>query len=246
MPSTITSPASDTKRRGGGAMLVGMFERYTDRACRVLVLAQEEARRLNHGFLGTEHILLGLIHEGEGVAAMTLSSLGIDLDKARAEVTKLLTPQAPQAGSGSPPFTPRTKKVLELSLREALQLGHRYIGTEHLLLGLLREGEGVAVQVMTALGADLAVVRHRVLEQLASQPEESHGHKPASLEATGVGPRCPTCRGVLEGNVAYKILPVSAADITASQETIDVLFVYCKRCLVMLAHTDAGGLEGNS
>ena len=181
-------------------MLVGMFERYTDRARRVLVLAQEEARLLNHGFIGTEHILLGLIDEGEGVAAKTLSSFGIELDKARAEVTKILTPQAPQAGPGSPPFTPRTKKVLELSRREALQLGHRYIGTEHLLLGLLREGEGVAVQVMTALGADLAVVRQRVMEQLAGQPKESHGHNPASLEAAGVGPRCPTCRATLEGN----------------------------------------------
>src|SRR5215210_7659636 len=109
-----------------------MFERFTDRARRVVVLAQEEARMLNHNYIGTEHILLGLIHEGEGVAAKALESLGISLEGVRQ-----------QAPSGHIPFTPRAKKVLELSLREALQLGHNYIGTEHILLGLIREGEGV-------------------------------------------------------------------------------------------------------
>ena len=128
-----------------------MFERFTDRARRVLVLAQEEARLLNHNFIGTEHILLGLIHEGEGVAAKALESLGISLEAVREKVEETIGP-AGSSTTGSPPFTPRAKKVLELSLREALQLGHNYIGTEHMLLGLVREGEGVAAQVLVSLG----------------------------------------------------------------------------------------------
>ncbi len=128
-----------------------MFERFTDRARRVLVLAQEEARLLNHSFIGTEHILLGLIHEGEGVAAKALESLGISLEAVREKVEETIG-MAGTAPSGSPPFTPRAKKVLELSLREALQLGHSYIGTEHMLLGLVREGEGVAATVLVSLG----------------------------------------------------------------------------------------------
>jgi ATP-dependent Clp protease ATP-binding subunit ClpC len=130
-----------------------MFERFTDRARRVLVLAQEEARQLNHSFIGTEHILLGLIHEGEGVAAKVMESLGVTLEEVRARVDEMIGP-AGAAAIASPPFTPRAKKVLELSLREALQLGHNYIGTEHLLLGIVREGEGVAAQVLVSLGAD--------------------------------------------------------------------------------------------
>jgi ATP-dependent Clp protease ATP-binding subunit ClpC len=135
-----------------------MFERFTDRARRVVVLAQEEARMLNHNYIGTEHILLGLIHEGEGVAAKGLESLGISLEGVRAQVEEIIG-QGQQAPSGHIPFTPRAKKVLELSLREALQLGHNYIGTEHILLGLIREGEGVAAQVLVKLGADLNRVR---------------------------------------------------------------------------------------
>ena len=131
-----------------------MFERFTDRARRVVVLAQEEARLLNHNYIGTEHILLGLIHEGEGVAAKALESLGISLEAVRAQVEEIIG-HGGQAPSGHIPFTPRAKKVLELSLREALQLGHNYIGTEHILLGLIREGEGVAAQVLVKLGADL-------------------------------------------------------------------------------------------
>ena len=130
-----------------------MFERFTDRARRVVVLAQEEARMLNHNYIGTEHILLGLIHEGEGVAAKALESLGIYLEAVRSQVEEIIG-QGQQAPSGHIPFTPRAKKVLELSLREALQLGHNYIGTEHILLGLIREGEGVAAQVLVKLGAD--------------------------------------------------------------------------------------------
>ena len=129
-----------------------MFERFTDRARRVVVLAQEEARMLSHNYIGTEHILLGLIHEGEGVAAKALESLDIPLEAVRAQVEEIIG-QGQQAPSGHIPFTPRAKKVLELSLREALQLGHSYIGTEHILLGLIREGEGVAAQVLQKLGA---------------------------------------------------------------------------------------------
>ena len=143
-----------------------MFERFTDRARRVVVLAQEEARHLDHNYIGTEHILLGLIHEGEGVAAKALESLGIALEGVRQQVEEIIG-QGQQAPSGHIPFTPRAKKVLELSLREALQLGHNYIGTEHILLGLIREGEGVAAQVLVKLGASFDRVRQQVVQLLA-------------------------------------------------------------------------------
>src|SRR6187431_197012 len=143
-----------------------MFERFTDRARRVVVLAQEEARLLNHSYIGTEHILLGLIHEGEGVAAKALESLGISLEAVRSQVEEIIG-QGGSSPSGHIPFTPRAKKVLELSLREALQLGHNYIGTEHILLGLIREGEGVAAQVLVKLGADLSRVRQQVIQLIS-------------------------------------------------------------------------------
>lgn len=143
-----------------------MFERFTDRARRVIVLAQDEARLLNHNYIGTEHILLGLIHEGEGVGAKALESLGITLEGVREQVREIIT-EGTQAPTGHIPFTPRAKKVLELSLREALQLGHGYIGTEHILLGLLREGDGVAVKVLTRMGAQPAAVRQEVIERLS-------------------------------------------------------------------------------
>ena len=151
-----------------------MFERFTDRARRVLVLAQEEARLLNHSFIGTEHLLLGLLREGDGVAAVALGELDISLDdvRDRVEETIGLSGTAP---SGSPPFTPRAKKVLELSLREALQLGHNYIGTEHILLGLVREGEGVAAQVLVSLGADLPRVRQAVIRLLGGGEAAGYG-----------------------------------------------------------------------
>ena len=152
-----------------------MFERFTDRARRVVVLAQEEARMLSHNYIGTEHILLGLIHEGEGVAAKALESLDISLEAVRAQVEEIIG-QGQQAPSGHIPFTPRAKKVLELSLREALQLGHSYIGTEHILLGLIREGEGVAAQVLQKLGADLNRVRQQVIQLLSGfQGKEAAG-----------------------------------------------------------------------
>ena len=143
-----------------------MFERFTDRARRVVVLAQDEARALNHNYIGTEHLLLGLIHEGEGVAAKALESMDISLDAVRSQVIEIIG-EGQSAPTGHIPFTPRGKKVFELSMREALQLGHNYIGTEHLLLGLLREGEGVAAQVLTNLGGDLSSVRQTVMQMLS-------------------------------------------------------------------------------
>ena len=163
-----------------------MFERFTDRARRVIVLAQEEARMLNHNYIGTEHILLGLIQEGEGVAAKALESMGISLEDVRGEVEAIIG-HGTQPHNGHIPFTPRAKKVLELSLREGLQMGHKYIGTEFLLLGLIREGEGVAAQVLTKLGADLPRVRQQVI-QLLSGYEGNQGDKPeASSGPVGAG-----------------------------------------------------------
>ena len=149
-----------------------MFERFTDRARRVVVLAQEEARLLNHNYIGTEHILLGLISEGEGVAAKALESLDISLEAARQQVREVIG-EGQMAPTGHIPFTPRAKKVLELSFREALQLGHNYIGTEHLLLGLISEGEGVAAQVLGDLGVDLKRARRAVLRQLGDRRERT-------------------------------------------------------------------------
>src|ERR671938_320801 len=159
-----------------------LFERFTDRARRVVVLAQEEARLLNHNYIGTEHILLGLIHEGEGVAAKALESLGISLEAVRNQVEEIIG-QGGSSPSGHIPFTPRAKKVLELSLREALQLGHNYIGTEHILLGLIREGEGVAAQVLQKLGADLNRVRQQVMQLLSRRTKNN----PVLVGDPGVG-----------------------------------------------------------
>ncbi len=157
-----------------------MFERFTDRARNVVVLAQEEARLLNHNYIGTEHLLLGLIRESEGIAAKALVSLGVELDAVREQVEEIVGRGAREP-SGHIPFTPRAKKVLELSLREALQLGHNYIGTEHILLGMIREGEGVAAQVLVRLGADLNRVRQQVIQQL-------RGSGGVAEAAAGAGP----------------------------------------------------------
>jgi ATP-dependent Clp protease ATP-binding subunit ClpA len=161
-----------------------MFQQFTDRARRVVVLAQEEARLLNHDYVGTEHLLLGLAHEGQGVAAKALESLGIRLEALRSQVEEAIG-RGQRAPSGHLSFTPRAKKVLELSLRESQQLGHDYIGTEHLLLGLVREGEGVAAQVLVKLGADLSRVRQQVIQLLsgsAGGPEEAAGTRPVPDE----------------------------------------------------------------
>ncbi|MGJ4050676.1 ATP-dependent Clp protease ATP-binding subunit [Corynebacterium macclintockiae] len=173
-----------------------MFERFTDRARRVVVLAQEEARALNHNYIGTEHILLGLIQEGEGVAAKALESMGISLDAVRTEVKDIIGTGG-HPPSGYIPFTPRAKKVLELALREALQLGHKYIGTEHILLGLIREGEGVAAQVLVKLGADLSRVRQQVIQLLSGYEgnEEEGGGEPAAAGVGSTGEGAPSRPG---------------------------------------------------
>ena len=157
-----------------------MFERFTDRSRRVVVLAQEEARMLNHNYIGTEHILLGLIRESDGLAARALESLEISLGAVRQQVEEIIG-RGQEAPSGPVPFTPRAKKVLALSLRESLQLGHNYIGTEHILLGLIREGDGVAAQVLVKLGADLNRVRQQVIQLL-------HGYSVQDVESAGSRP----------------------------------------------------------
>ncbi len=161
-----------------------MFERFTDRARRVVVLAQEECRVLNHNYVGTEHILLGLVHEGQGVGARALETLGISPEAVRQQVEEIVG-QGERAPTGHIPFTPRAKKVLEFSLRESQQLGHDYIGTEHLLLGLIREGEGVAAQVLVRLGADLNRVRLQVIQLLQTH----QGDEPAFRGEAPGGPR---------------------------------------------------------
>ena len=212
-----------------------MFERFTDRARRVVVLAQEEARMLSHNYIGTEHILLGLIHEGEGVAAKALESLGISLEAVRAQVEEIIG-QGQQAPSGHIPFTPRAKKVLELSLRESLQLGANYIGTEHILLGLVREGEGVAAEVLRKLGADLNRVRQTVIHLLSGYPAASEeipmtGWTPASGTkgwTPASGPSCPWCSRPLEGALAYRTM-VAAPDDDEG-DPISLFLLYCKGC----------------
>jgi ATP-dependent Clp protease ATP-binding subunit ClpC len=169
-----------------------VFERFTDRARRAIVLAQEDARLLDHNYIGTEHLLLGLIHEGDGVAAKALASLGISLTDARAQVEEIIG-RGGQAPSPHIPFTPRAKKVLELALREALDLGHNYIGTEHILLGLIREGEGVAAQVLVRLGADLSRVRQQVIQVLSGYAGAKE-QQTAGEPFTTVGPAmCSVC-----------------------------------------------------
>jgi Clp amino terminal domain, pathogenicity island component len=159
-----------------------MFQRFTDRARTVVVLAQDEARRLDHNYIGTEHLLLGLIREGEGVAAKALEALGISLDSVRQQVEQIIG-QGQQAPSGHIPFTPRAKKVLELSLRESQQLGHNYIGTEHILLGVIHPGDGVARQVLVKLGADPNRVRQQVIRLLQEHSaEESVSARSAAQE----------------------------------------------------------------
>ena len=162
-----------------------MFEKFTDRARRVVVLAQEEARMLNHNYIGTEHILLGLIREREGVAARALESLGIGLETARQRVEETIG-RGPRAPSGGIPFTPRAKTVLELSLREARALRHNHIGTEHILLGLIREGDGAAAHVLAGLGADLDRARQQVIKLLNDQHSRKQG--PAGGGSAGPAP----------------------------------------------------------
>jgi ATP-dependent Clp protease ATP-binding subunit ClpC len=213
-----------------------VFERFTDRARRVVVLAQEEARLLNHNYIGTEHELLGLIHEEEGVGGRALEALGISLDAARHQVEGIIgVGQA--APTGHIPFTPRAKKVLELALRESRRLGHNYIGTEHILLGLIREGEGVGAQVLQNLGADLRSVRQAVLQILTGTPLAASeglvaGLGQTSEEATSSGPRCPSCGLMLEGALKYRRLIAAPAD--EDDDEMPILMLFCGRCGAIL------------
>jgi ATP-dependent Clp protease ATP-binding subunit ClpC len=204
-----------------------MFERFTERARRSMVLAQEEARLLGHSFIGTEHLLLGLIHEGEGVGAAALERLGLSLEAVRAKVEETIGPAPiePTGAGGPPPFTPRSKKVLELALREALQLGHNYIGTEHILLGIVREGEGVAARVLVDLGASLQATRATVLEVLGELPRPAP-EPDAALRArtdgpSGSPPDCPHCRASLATTAAAHRLELDGATFVV---------VYCTEC----------------
>jgi ATP-dependent Clp protease ATP-binding subunit ClpC len=207
-----------------------MFERFTDRARRVLVLAQEEARLQNHSYIGTEHILLGLIHEEEGVAAHALRRCGITVETARRAVEEAVGAGAELPG-GSPPFTPRAKKVLELALREALHLGHSYIGTEHILLGLIREGDGVAVTIIQNLGTDLAQLRQEVLGLMSGNTgnlgEGVEGRTPAAHAGR---PLCPRCQAGLSEEARYKVVEVPAEDSESDEGVVSVTLIYCNRC----------------
>jgi ATP-dependent Clp protease ATP-binding subunit ClpC len=218
-----------------------VFERFTDRARRSVVLAQEEARMLNHNQIGTEHLLLGLVHEHDGVAGKTLTSLEISLEDVRREVEEIIG-QGRAVPVGHIPFTPRAKKVLELSLREALQLGHNYIGTEHILLGLIREGEGVAAQVLQKLGADPNRVRQTVIQLLGPATAEAVGgaeyadvtyerteSSAPSSEPLTDAPTCPNCFGALDETLAVRVL-----ETTADDEPFSVKIAYCIRCGVAL------------
>jgi ATP-dependent Clp protease ATP-binding subunit ClpC len=214
-----------------------VFERFTDRARRVVVLAQEEARGLDHNYIGTEHLLLGLIREGEGVAALALGALDISLERIRNDVEAIIG-RGDRPPAGHIPFTPHAKKVLELSLREALALGHNYIGTEHILLGLVREGEGVAAQVLQKLGVDLERVRQTVIE-LISGSSESAGRSPRRRRdrrvfeeeaprpsvSTEDFPTCASCFAPLAETMAVKVFELSVDDQPAQAKV-----AYCSRC----------------
>ena len=214
-----------------------MFERFTDRARRVVVLAQVEARMLRHNYIGTEHILLGLIHEGDGIAARALDAMNISLEQVRSAIQEIIG-EGHSPPTGHIPFTPRAKKVLELSLREALQLGHNYIGTEHILLGLVREGEGVAAQVLERYGANMDRVRHTVVELLSGYAQTaatavagtterlmSEVVARGAVESTEGFPTCPTCRSALAETLAATTLELKDGD-----ETTIVKMAYCGRC----------------
>ncbi len=218
-----------------------MFERFTDRARRVLVVAQEEARRLGHNYIGTEHILLGLLEDDESVAAKALRALDISLDGARAMVTEIIG-AGDEPNIGTPPFTPRAKKTLELALREALQLGHNYIGTEHLLLGLVREGEGVGAQVLQSVGVTLERVREEVIKMIGGAGaatgagtreyvEAAFASRPVGRSPSrgaGEAPFCPRCGNGLENNLGLSSLMVNG-DVE-DEAPIAVTVVYCTRC----------------
>jgi ATP-dependent Clp protease ATP-binding subunit ClpC len=223
-----------------------MFERFTDRARRVVVLAQEEARDLGHNYIGTEHILLGLLRESDGVAARALVSMGISLDVVRGQVKEIIGQGDPSELSGHIPFTPRAKKVLELSLREALQLGHNYIGTEHILLGLIREGEGVAAQVLVTLGADLNRVRQQVIHLLhgyqGGEPMSS-GDPGGEREHGGSGRSTPA-QAAMEARIARSARVFSQTQLDSVMgrigEVVNRLDVIAERLAAIEGHLAEG------
>jgi ATP-dependent Clp protease ATP-binding subunit ClpC len=234
-----------------------MFQRFTDDARRVVVLAQEEARGLGHDYIGTEHLLLGLVRDEDGVGGQALEACGVTLDQVRRDVLDLIG-----EGTGAPighvPFTPRGKKVLELSLREALQLGHKFIGSEHILLGIIREGEGVAAEVLGNLGVTLGGVRQEVIQILAGyagSEVEAPGEQPAPGPRESAGwtsylpggpgrrfgrrrrpgpqpPACSTCGGELAETAAFRVMTVRAEE---GNGTRDVVVVFCTRCGTVVA-----------
>jgi ATP-dependent Clp protease ATP-binding subunit ClpC len=205
-----------------------MFERFTDRARRVIVLAQEEARMLSHGYIGTEHLLLGLIHEGGGVSGAALESLSITLDDARAQVVSIV-PRGQEPLSGHIPFTPRAKKILELSLREALDLGHGSIGPEHILLGIVREGQGVANQVLANLGADGPRVRAEVIRFIQQSETEAEAEPEAEENVVRLPP-----------DVRLVGSPAQLARVMRRLERIDGRLAAIERHLGIAARQAAG------
>jgi ATP-dependent Clp protease ATP-binding subunit ClpC len=235
-----------------------MFQRFTDRARRVVILAQDEARDLGHAYIGTEHLLLGLIREGDGVAAQALTSLGVSFDVMQEQIVEVIGTGGSQP-PGHVPFTPRAKKVLELSLRESQQLGHTYIGTEHILLGIVREGEGVAAQVLQKKGLGLSVIREAVMGILSgytSEAVEAAGFLPVAgrvgtepggrgpgergQPSEGPGPRCSSCGGDLSEKAAYRTLTALGEE----GGTRDVVVVYCTTCGSVVAGRVAEDPQG--
>ena len=228
MPRSRRSPITEHSRQDCRSIRRyprNVFQRFTDRARKIVVLAQEEARLLNHGFIGTEHLLLGLIQEGEGVAAKALDSLGISIEAARGKVVEMAGVGTP-APSGSLPFNPRGKKVLELALREALQLGHSFVDTEHILLGLAREGEGVAARVLVSLGTDLGSVRWQVIESLGGEVAPQNRLVGPQRSA----PKCPQCHVDLVDVARFRRIAVAPGSADEGGETISVAMVYCSGC----------------
>jgi ATP-dependent Clp protease ATP-binding subunit ClpA len=221
-----------------------VFERFTDRARRVLTFAQDEARLLNHSFIGTEHILLGVIRERDGMGAEALRRLGVSFEVVRGKIVEIVG-MSGGAPTGSPPFTPRAKKVLELSLREALQLDHSYIGTEHILLGLAREGDGVAARVLADLGVDLLRVR-QVVNDLMTGGSETQSERPfeeqdptTTHDEPPRDPSCPGCSALLSETARFRTLSIPADDQRA--DPISLFVVYCRQCgttLHMFNHQD--------
>jgi ATP-dependent Clp protease ATP-binding subunit ClpC len=217
-----------------------MFERMTERSRAVLMLALEEARQLDHNVIGTEHLLMGMLREGEGVAAQVLQSLGVELETFRQRIVDTVLPVyvgSPDEGRRqSPPFTPRAKKVLELSLREALQLGHTFIGTEHLLLGMVREGEGVAMQMLASLGVEGARIRQGVI-QLLSTRQGQESRETSAARPIRSEPTCHGCGSDLASAARYRAMEippatstVSPASTTSEPPSIAVNAVFCGRC----------------